>query len=111
MSDPLGNKPDPDSDGRSKGTPRMRRALKWAKEKYGEDANIFYNENGQLILRAKFAYALNYSTAPASGNTLAEVVVVSGRQDFVLSEGYLKSNFSTWNKVKNVVSAGLDLFL
>ena len=69
--------------------------------------HILY-ENGQLILRAKFAYALNYSTAPASGNTLAEVVVVSGRQDFVLSEGYLKSNFSTWNKVKNVVSAGLD---
>ena len=44
MSDPLGNKPDPDSDGRSKGTPRMRRALKWAKEKYGEDANIFYTK-------------------------------------------------------------------
>lgn len=116
LSDPNGDTSGGDEDGPSKGTPRMRRALKWAKKKYGDKADVYYKD-GKLILRAKFAYALNPVQIPAytyvdeNFNTVKShegVTVVGGEQEFELSEEYLKDNFSTWSKIKGAVSTALD---
>jgi hypothetical protein len=100
-------------EGPSSGTPRMRRANKWAKKEYGEDAKIYYSKkDGKLYLKRNIGSDYQYHPGtpgdilnPDNSPILSEVQI--GFVKIGLEESFL-NQFSTWNKFKDIVNTGLD---